>query len=214
MAEIRAFLSHAHKDRKIGAVLKEKLHSYKIDVFLAHEDIEGGAEWMSQIYDEVQNCEIFLILLSENYHTAYFTDQETGMALCNKKPIIPICIDSTKPYGFMSKYQGLQCKSSFLDQNIKEIMELIIKHSKSGQDFLDFLISNLSSASSFNDAFDWASRLANFSKFTDQQLVTIAEGYFYNDQIYNSFMARPIVRNILYNNKKNLKKEIRDALKF
>ena len=59
-----------------------------------------------------------------------------------------ICIDSTIPYGFMSRYQCVKANPEFYD--VKEVVRVIMKHSKSGQKFVDLLISQLERADSFN----------------------------------------------------------------
>ena len=212
MLNVRAFLSHADKERKIAGSLKEKLHPYGVDVFVAHDDLEGGTEWMSRLYAEIKECEIFLILLSENYHPSNFTDQELGMALSYEKPIIPICIDSKIPYGFMSRYQCIKANPVFYD--VKEVVSIIMKHSKSGQEFVDLLISQLERADSFNAASKYAEDLLPYDKLSKEQTSRVLNAYNNNSQIYNSFMARPIVRGILRRNKKQLSKEIQDKLKL
>jgi hypothetical protein len=49
------FLSHSDKDKKIASELKSKLSEYGMSVFLAHEDIEGGTDWMAKLYEEILN---------------------------------------------------------------------------------------------------------------------------------------------------------------
>ena len=212
MLNVRAFLSHADKERKIAGSLKEKIQSYGIDVFVAHDDLEGGTEWMSRLHMEIKECEIFLILVSKNYHSSNFTDQELGMALAYEKPIIPICIDSTIPYGFMSRYQCVKANPEFYD--VKEVVSVIMKHSKSGQEFVDLLISQLERADSFNAAYKHAGDLLAYDKLSKEQVSKILNAYNDNSQIYRSFRAEPTVKNILRCNKKQLSKEIQDKLKL
>ena len=212
MLNVRAFLSHADKERETAGSLKEKLRSYGIDVFVAHDDLEGGTEWMSRLYAEIKECEIFLILVSENYHSSNFTDQELGMALSYEKPIIPICIDSTIPYGFMSKYQCVKASPEFYD--VQEVVSIIIKHSEPGQEFVDLLISQLERADSFNAAYKHAVELLTYDKLSKEQASKVLNAYNDNSQIYNSFIARPVMKDILSRNKKQLSKEARDKLKL
>ena len=51
-----------------------------LSVFLAHEDIDGGSDWVPKLYEEIQNSEVFIMLLTKNYHPSKYTDQETGIS--------------------------------------------------------------------------------------------------------------------------------------
>ena len=210
MISVRAFLSHAAKEKEIAGKLKEKIQSYEIDAFVAHDDLEGATEWMSELHTEIKKCEIFLVLLSENYHGSTFTDQELGMALAYNKPIIPICIDSTIPYGFILKLQGIKSDPEFY--NLTEIVNIIMKHSDSGQGFIDVLISKLERAKSFDMAHRYATELLSYNNLTKEQTLKILSASYDNSQIYNSFMAAPVVHTILSNNKKHIDKYTCDEL--
>lgn len=125
---IDVFLSHSNKDKKIATELKSILSHYDIQVFLAHEDIDVGEEWLAKLYDEIQNCNVFFMLLSPNYHASQYTDQEAGIALNMNKPILQICIDETEPYGFTSKYQAIMCKIPFEKRQITKIIKSTKNH--------------------------------------------------------------------------------------
>lgn len=210
MVSVSAFLSHATKDKKLAGELKEKMRPYGVNVFVAHDDLKGATKWMSELHTEINECEIFLVLLSENYHSSDFTDQELGMALSYGKPIIPICIDSTIPYGFMSQYQGIKSNPRFY--NVTKIINVIMQHSAPGQGFIDMLISGLEQSTSFNMARKYAEELSPYDNLTKEQTLKILDAYNNNSQIYNSFMAEPMVELILRNNKKHLDKKTRDKL--
>jgi hypothetical protein len=52
---IPVFLSHSIIDKKIAGKIKKKLSQYGVDVFLAHDDIEGGEEWKIALVSEIKN---------------------------------------------------------------------------------------------------------------------------------------------------------------
>ena len=70
---IKIFLSHSDKDKKIASELKSKLSKHGLSVFLAHEDIDGGSDWISKLYEEIQNSKVFIMLLTKNYHLSNYT---------------------------------------------------------------------------------------------------------------------------------------------
>jgi hypothetical protein len=49
-SKFRIFVSYSKKDRKLAGEIKKCLEEYKLDVFLAHEDITASAEWASKFY--------------------------------------------------------------------------------------------------------------------------------------------------------------------
>ncbi len=211
---IPIFLSHSSEDKQIASEIKKTLDPFGIDIFLAHDDIEGGEDWKTVLYSEIKDCEIFIVLLSQNYHKAKFTDQELGMALAYGKPIIPISMDGKMPYGFMEKFQCMKFGLEITEENIKKLMDLIMNSSDSGKQFLDLLIEKLSNADSFNNAGFWSQKLSLYSKFTKNQINQIADAFIHNSQVYDSFMARPKIMDILRNNQKLITPDLKKRIQF
>lgn len=205
---VNAFLSHSDMDKVIAGNIKEKLGKYGINVFLAHTDLEGGTEWESKLFAEIQNCDLFLILLTENYHGGRFTDQETGIALSFPKPILPICIDSTRPYGFMSRYQGLVCKPDFPQNNIDKIVKRCKALTRSEPSIIDMLIKRLHNAHSFSEAHSIARMIEEHNEFTSEQIFDLANAYVENLEVHHSYMAAPIILRILEQNKDKIDKKL------
>ena len=58
------FISYAHEDRYIALPLFEKLHTSGINVWVDEEKLEGGAEYERRIRNAINNCKVFLPILS------------------------------------------------------------------------------------------------------------------------------------------------------
>ena len=211
---IPIFLSHSSEDKLIAGEIKKTLEPFGIDVFLAHDDIEAGEDWKTILHSEIKKCKIFLVLLSKNYHKANYTDQEFGMALAYKKPVIPISIDETLPYGFMEKFQCMKFGLEITEENIKKLMDLIMNSSSTEKELLDLLIEKLSNAISFNNAAFWANKLSLYSKFTKNQINQIAKALINNNQVSESFRARPKIMHILKNNQKLIDINLKNHIQF
>lgn len=205
---INVFLSHSDIDKEIAGSIKEKLGKYEINVFLAHTDLEGGTEWESKLFAEIQNCDLFLILLTENYHSGRFTDQETGIALSFPKPILPICIDKTRPYGFMSRYQGLVCKPDFPQNNIDKIVKRCKALTKTEPSIIDMLIKRLRNAHSFSEAHSISKMIEEHREFTSEQIHALSNAYLENLEVSHSYMAAPIILRILEQNRDKIDMKI------
>ena len=203
-SNIHVFLSHSDLDKQKASELKEKLSQHHIQVFLAHEDIIGGSKWMGELYDEIQNSTLFCMLISENYHQANFTEQETGIAINHGIPILPICIDKTRPYGFASQYQAIICKFPFDKISIESITQLVKKLTRDSMDvknlILDELVKKLIKSNSFSESAYLTKIIIKNTKFSENQINQIAKAFIQNPEIYNSFVAAPSLRHILYDN--------------
>lgn len=109
---ISAFISYSVKQKTIGGKFRSLLTTYcGYETFIAHDDILGSAVWEEEIIKAIEKADFFIPLISSDFKTSDFTDQETGIAITLKKKIIPIKLEEVNPYGFISKYQALQYKS-------------------------------------------------------------------------------------------------------
>ncbi len=104
---VKAFISYSHKDRKYGAQAKAVLSEVGVDGFLAHEDLDVSDEWRACIIEELNNCSIFVPLLSANFLASKWAPQETGFIISRPDvAIAPISLDGTTPFGFISHVQS------------------------------------------------------------------------------------------------------------
>ena len=79
-------------------------------MFIAHDDIPGSSVWEEEIIKGIEKSDFFIPLISQEFIKSPFADQETGIAVYLKKKIIPIKLDYTNPYGFISKFQAIPYK--------------------------------------------------------------------------------------------------------
>lgn len=210
---IDVFVSHSTVQKQIASELKQKLQDPNMRVFLAHDDIDGGEEWMKALYAQINECDVFVILLSKEYHQANFCDQETGIAYTMNKPMIPLSLDDTTPYGFMSKYQATSIMTPILNDKITEIKNLIFAHTKQGQEIIDNLIEQLSNATSFVNANALSRLVFNFTKFSKPQINKILKAYCENFELRGGWTADRFIRELARLNLKKIEPEIMSELK-
>ena len=84
---------------KISTMLKE----HNINTFVAQYDIKSGEKWSSKIKNSLRESQVFLSIITKEYHNSSYTDQEVGMALAMNIHIIPIRLDDSIPKGFLSE---------------------------------------------------------------------------------------------------------------
>lgn len=206
------FLSHAHKDRFIARKLADELKKHAIDAFVAHDDIKLGDKWESSLLEKIKNCDLFIAILSENFHQADYTDHEVGIAYGLEKTILPLSIDKTMPYGFLTKFQAKKISPEIDEKEIAKIFtEFLPKTLENQAD--DRLIFELINSDSFYDANDCTRILSQYTEFSEKQINLIAEGFIHNDQIRSSYIAGPWCAKILKKNMNKINKNFQEQLK-
>lgn len=190
-ASLRLFLSYSHDDAVIAGKIKNGLTYYfGMDVFLAHEDIQGGSEWADEIIANLKRTDIFVALFSKNFTLSPFTDQETGAAYVQDKVIVPVSLDGTTPYGFIGKIQAVKVKfdtSSAYDSNWTALCIQIIKAVASEEAFSasvkNSIIRAFATSGSFRMSQAFIPILEAFEPYDDKQVNQIIKSVIDNGQI-------------------------------
>lgn len=211
-APIEIFLSHANKDKKIAKKLADELNNYALKVFVAHEDIEVGDKWESILFNKIKECDLFIALLSENFHSAQYTDHEVGIAYGLNKLVFPIRIDDSMPYGFMSKFQAKKISKTIDKNEITKLFFTMVAKSDKGTEMINKIIEEFEDSNSYERANYNASILSQCSEFSIDQLNRIAEAYLHNAQISGGFTSGRWCVSIIKENWKKLDKKLRDVL--
>jgi hypothetical protein len=103
----KAFVSYSTIDKVVGGQVKSLLEGHGMDCFLAHEDLEISDEWKLRILDELRVCHVLVVLLSKSFRESQWGPQEVGVVVGRGSvPIIPLSIDGTIPFGFISHIQS------------------------------------------------------------------------------------------------------------
>ena len=101
-------MSHDSKDKEILSELKDVFSEHGIHLFLAHEDIPGGEDYIEKIKTELFESDIFILYANDNSKNSYFCNQEIGWSLALNKPFITI---GNGDWGLMPKQQCYRLRS-------------------------------------------------------------------------------------------------------
>lgn len=104
---LRVFISHSHMDRAQASELKTQLNLLGVQAFVAHEDIEPTRQWLEEMRMALDSMHILAALVTKDFKSSSWTDQEVGYAVARDVPVIPIKLGLT-PYGFMGDVQALR----------------------------------------------------------------------------------------------------------
>jgi hypothetical protein len=150
---LRVFLSHKSGEKIFAAGLKEALNYFGISCFVAHEDIEPTKEWVKEIELALFSMEVMVPLMSDRFGESDWTDQEIGVAVGRKIPIVSVRM-GTDPYGFIGRYQavaGIGKKAPIL---AKELFERFFTHEVLRRRMHEALVIRFERATGFDHAND------------------------------------------------------------
>lgn len=213
MRPIITFLSHADEDRKIARKLADELKQYGFDVFVAHDDLEIGDEWEDELKSKISGSEIFLVLLSKNFHKAHFTDHEVGIATSLNKRIFPVRIDDSIPYGFMAKFQAKKISPEIDSEEISNLSQKLMSFTDKFKQIIDKLIEDLTNVNTFREANFVAKNLFEYTDFTPKQVNNIAEAFLSNYEIRGAWTSGPMCLEFFSKNWISLTEELKSKLK-
>src|SRR4051812_23949531 len=99
-----AFLSYASQDAEAARRICEALRSADIEVWFDQSELRGGDAWDLKIHQQIQDCALFIPIISANTASrpeGYFrlewalADHRTERIARNKAFVVPVCIDRT-----------------------------------------------------------------------------------------------------------------------
>jgi hypothetical protein len=179
---MKAFISYSTTDKLIAGQAKTLLEDYRIEAFLAHEDINVSQEWKDRIIQELNESSIFVPLLSEAYKQSDWAPQEIGLAFARDNVLfIPLSLDGTVPFGFISHIQGKR----LIEGNINN--ELLVEPitNRFPHEIIPVLIERMARARSFRSAEAlMLPLLPHFDKFDDDEINAFTTASIENAQIW------------------------------
>jgi hypothetical protein len=147
----KLFLSHISSHKKEASKLQTILNNYAISAFVAHEDIEPAKEWLTEIEIALQTMHALVAIITSDFHSSRWTDQEVGFALGRNILVIPIKYE-IDPYGFMAKHQAIKANIKDLQQLANDVFHVLLKNSRTKNFMLEALIYKFVNSISFLDA--------------------------------------------------------------
>jgi hypothetical protein len=194
--EIKAFISYSTKDKKYGTAVKATLDKINkatpdkinLESFLAHDDVRVSEEWKKCILAELKECKIFVPLLSEAFKGSDWCGQETGFVVERGNVlIIPLSIDGTVPYGFISHIQCHQVSPAGIDP--QPILGAIGR--KWPSIVIEVLLKSVEGANTFRRADELIEPLTPyFQRFSKEQASRFAHMAIENNQIWPARLCR------------------------
>lgn len=97
------FISYSSIEYNIASNVRSILQQNGIECWMAPESIPAGSDYGEEIPTAIENCDAFVLILSENSQNSKWVPKEIDLAITNDKIIIPLHIDNkqlTKSFNF------------------------------------------------------------------------------------------------------------------
>ena len=189
---MKTFISYASDIKRTAGRIKEHLDQYGFNCFLAHEDIPPQTEWPAEILNALEQCDLFLPLLTSGFIESFYCQQETGFAYCRKVEILPVYI-SKAPMGMISNLQAVRFNRKKFDFSCWRIVKHIAKNTQLSGPVLNALIKEFGESSTYDNACERANKILNEFDFTQRQVKTIRRHIKKNGQIHETKEARDCI---------------------
>ncbi len=171
-----------------------------IAAFLAHQDIEPSLEWREEIELALRSMHGLAALLTPDFHTSSWTDQEVGWALGRGVLVVPVQLGAV-PYGVAGKFQSV---TGSLDHPVPlagALLNTLLKNEQTHGEMRRALVAAFSSADSYVMAQTLRKTIVTVTDFTDEEKnmlrkacienKNVADAHFVPDAIYKAFGGAP-----------------------
>jgi hypothetical protein len=188
MAErLKGFISYSTADTGIAAEMKVVLQELGVDAFMAHDDIHVSQTWRDRILHELATTQVFVPLLSEAFKSSEWASQEIGVAVSRQDVlIIPVSLDGTIPYGFISALQGKRLPSK---PDVDFFVPALVRSFP--RTVLPILIERLAGARSFRGAEAlFRPLLEHLDQLDRAEAIRLAEAATENGEIWDAGLCR------------------------
>lgn len=183
-----AFVSYSVEDKAMGAVTKASLEAHGFDSFLAHDDLQVSEEWKDRILEELRQVDVFVTLLSCSFVGSKWCAQEVGFIVSRPEVlIVPLSLDGTTPYGFISHLQGIRVRDeSHLAATLEEVL-----FRRRPRRMIHKQIEKVRAARSFRGAEAVVKPLVqHFALFSDDEVNAFASAAASNYEVWDAGLCR------------------------
>ncbi len=120
------FISYSRRDQEFVLRLVTDLEDRKALAWIDQGDIQGGEQWRQSIAAGVQNCKVFVLVVSPDSINSPYVGEELSLAFKHRKPVIPLIYRKTDIPAMLSAqlrdYQFLDFRRGGYAQNLTDLI--------------------------------------------------------------------------------------------
>jgi len=125
--QFKVFISYSTSDLKHVEALRNQLAKTPIKIFIAEHSVTPGQKLSSEISNNIKDCDLFILLWSENSKNSEWVPQEIGQAKALSKNIIPLILNENLDLtGFISGLKYIQIYKNY-EKGLQEACEIAEK---------------------------------------------------------------------------------------
>ena len=132
------FVSHSARDNQYLEVIRGALRGTGARPYIAEENLTPGAQLSKKIRTKIEECEVFLLLLTENSASSAFVNQEIGYAIGLDKFVLPVVIGDKCPHNLCSDIEYIRLDLANPGPSIRAIRS-VIKQRKAEAELSDLV---------------------------------------------------------------------------
>lgn len=193
---LRLFLSHVSAHKIEVAQLKANLKDFGISSFVAHEDIQPSRAWQDEILKAIRSMNAMAALLTPDFHSSNWTDQEVGMAIGRGALMLPINL-GMGPYGFMATNQAMRGDLANADQLALDIALVLAASPSTAPVMAEATTAALEESPSYMASKRVTDVIERVPTFSEDQLRRLEDAIANNAQVSQSFYAPDRVRRVV-----------------
>jgi hypothetical protein len=185
---VKTFISYASEDKEWAGKARSILDQLGAKPFLAHKDIAVSQEWLEEIAAELADASVFVAFLSRAFRNSDWCSQELGWIASRANIVkIPLSLDGTMPYGFISHLQAQVIRS---ESELDAILTSVLLREKP-RETISAAIKRAGCAQSFRIAEIRLQPLVqHFSSLTNSEAASLANTAIQNSQIWDAGLCR------------------------
>lgn len=121
----KTFLSYSRANKDFAIRLAKELKSEGFEIWLDQLDIPLGARWDDEVERALEECEIFMVILTPASTTSDNVKDEIGYAIDTRKRILPILLENAVIPLRLRRLQYVDFTSNSFDEGVNAAKELL-----------------------------------------------------------------------------------------
>lgn len=131
----QVFISYRTSDENMAIEIRDFLEGNGISCWFGNREIPGGADYAKKITAAIRECDLVVLLLSQNAQESWYIRSELEWAVKFKKPIIPVFLEDcnvNSEFGFhltfsqqIKAYENREAANAKL---LASVCDILAKH--------------------------------------------------------------------------------------
>ena len=121
----RAFISYSRVNKDFALKLAKELRSSGFNIWFDQLDIPTGARWDDEIEQALNDCEIFMVILTPASSTSDNVKDEIGYAIDSNKRILPVLLENANVPLRLRRFQYVDFTSKSFDEGVESAKQLL-----------------------------------------------------------------------------------------